>query len=517
MKRNFLISIALLGIFTSAAAAGKPSDRDRVLEAMKRATHFMMDSVGYQGAFLWEYSFENKLYWGEVQARRTMGWAQGEGSPAVGDVLLDAYHATGDQYYYDAACVVANALVRVQLPCGGWNYCFDMAGEGALKDWYAAMRQYKWPAQEFMHYYGNATFDDQASAKACEFILRMYLEKNDPRYKQSLDKAIDFVLAAQYPNGGWPQRFPLSYEHPYMGFPDYSSFITLNDGAMQSIIEFLINCYDALGDQRLIDPIYRGMHCVRSMQYASPNAGWGLQYTVTDLKLATARPFEPAALAASGTQSGIEMMMKFYTLTGDKRFLEGIPAALTYLESIEVDDETVALAKRKLGPGDILCPTFIDPVTREAFFLKRVGESLWTGSYAKSDIKLGLHQGYSSVRVIRLESMRKRYEALLKTPVEKIVAASPLTALSRGKVAPYAASYGRNPNREAVFEVIGKLNRDGAWVAPMNQNKTAQRLDLRVNRPANAVETAAEPIAEGITTQAYMDNMVMLIDYLRKN
>ena len=66
--------------------------------------------------------------WGEMEAKRTMVWIQPPVTPAVGHLLLDAYHATGDEYYYEAAQKVANTLIWGQLACGGWNYVFDFAG-----------------------------------------------------------------------------------------------------------------------------------------------------------------------------------------------------------------------------------------------------------------------------------------------------------------------------------------------------------------------------------------------------
>jgi len=503
------------GIFGKSNTLSK--EKEEIITAMKRATKFMMDSVGYHGAFLWEYSFENKRYWGEVEARRTMGWTQGKGgTPAMGDILLDTYHATGDEYYYESACKVADALIRAQLACGGWNYCFDLAGEASLVDWYESVSQYKWPAQEFMHYYGNATFDDMASIRCCEYLLRIYLEKNNPTFKPALEKAIDFVLKSQYPVGGWPQRYPLSYEHPYMGFPDYSSFITLNDGAMAGIIDFLVNCYTALGEKRFIDPIYRAMYCIKLLQYESPNAGWGLQYTTTDLKLVTARPFEPAALSSNGTSGGIEMLLRFYRLTGDKRFLEGVPAAFEFLDKIKLDDQIIKMSGKKLNPGDILCPTFIDPQTLEPFFLKRVGESLYKGGYEKADIKLGMEQGYSSVRVIPAKRMKMEFETLLKTPVEKIKAASPLTSISSGVVNRYVTARGGKVNTADALAIARSLNGSGYWPSPLNAKKTTQKINMNPSRPKGLVEQAVDPISVGITTETYIENVSQLINYLRR-
>ena len=52
----------------------------------------------------------------------------------------------------------------------------------------------------------------RSTTDAAQFLLRLYVEKLDSRYKAPVDKAIQFVLDSQYPVGGWPQRFPLRYE-----------------------------------------------------------------------------------------------------------------------------------------------------------------------------------------------------------------------------------------------------------------------------------------------------------------
>ena len=67
-------------------------------------------------------------------ARRRMIWIQPPGTATMGHLFLDAYHATGDEYYYRAAEAVAGALIRAQHPSGGWNYLADFAGEPSLRD-----------------------------------------------------------------------------------------------------------------------------------------------------------------------------------------------------------------------------------------------------------------------------------------------------------------------------------------------------------------------------------------------
>ena len=76
---------------------------DQVINTMKTATRFMMDKVSYNGGFVWNYLPDMSRSWGEMEAKRTMVWIQPPGTPSVGHLLLDAYHATGDEYYYEAA------------------------------------------------------------------------------------------------------------------------------------------------------------------------------------------------------------------------------------------------------------------------------------------------------------------------------------------------------------------------------------------------------------------------------
>ena len=163
---------------------------------------------------------------------------------------------------------------------------------------------------------GNATFDDAGTSEASQFLLRLYTEKRDPRYRPAVDRALRFVLDSQYPIGGWPQRFPLRHEFSHHGKPDYTSFITLNDDVAGENIKFLIMCYQALGaGEAVLDSITRAMNAFIVLQQGQPQPGWGLQYTL-DLKPVGARSYEPDALTTHTSANSIEQLMNFYTLTG---------------------------------------------------------------------------------------------------------------------------------------------------------------------------------------------------------
>jgi hypothetical protein len=197
----------------------------------------MTDKVAVHGGYVWSYLADGSRRWGEMEAYPTMIWTQAPGTPEMGQIFLDAYHATGDEQYYRAAEQAADALIAGQHPAGGWNYIIDFAGEDSLKRWYETIGKNGWRLEEFQHYYGNATFDDHATVECGRFLLRLHLEKGEAKYRAAVDKAVGFVLDSQYSNGGWPQRFPRMGQFSNHGRPDYTGFITLNDEVAEENIE----------------------------------------------------------------------------------------------------------------------------------------------------------------------------------------------------------------------------------------------------------------------------------------
>src|SRR4029453_1624334 len=157
--RNTVV-IALLASTALDLHAQATPDRAAILATMKRATTFMVEKVAYKGGYVWSYLPDMSRRWGEMEGRPTMIWIQPPGTPSMGHLFLDAYHATGDDYYYRVAEQVASALTLAQHPSGGWNYIADFAGEASLKEWYATIGKNAWRLEEFQHYYGNATFDE---------------------------------------------------------------------------------------------------------------------------------------------------------------------------------------------------------------------------------------------------------------------------------------------------------------------------------------------------------------------
>ena len=93
INRIFCLLAVLLPVSLSAA---QNKLEDKALETMKKATQYMMDEVSVGGGFMWTYLPDFSRQWGEMEAKRTMVWNQSQGTPQMGQILLDAYHATGD-------------------------------------------------------------------------------------------------------------------------------------------------------------------------------------------------------------------------------------------------------------------------------------------------------------------------------------------------------------------------------------------------------------------------------------
>ena len=120
--RNPSLAIVLLvALAAVSGGAQSPVADTEVLDAMKRASRFMVETVSTEGGYVWAYLPDRSRRWGEMEARETMIWIQPPGTATVGHLFLDAYHATRDAYYYEAAEKVAAALIKAQHPSGGWN------------------------------------------------------------------------------------------------------------------------------------------------------------------------------------------------------------------------------------------------------------------------------------------------------------------------------------------------------------------------------------------------------------
>lgn len=88
----------MLFITLLSAGAQKNIPASDIKVAMMKATRFMVEKVSNRGGYLWNYSPDFSRCWGELEAKPSMIWIEA-GTPAMGNVFLNAYQLTGESYY----------------------------------------------------------------------------------------------------------------------------------------------------------------------------------------------------------------------------------------------------------------------------------------------------------------------------------------------------------------------------------------------------------------------------------
>ncbi|HOO98222.1 MAG TPA: pectate lyase [Bacteroidales bacterium] len=520
-----IICILFISILLCQQSFAQRKDlKNEVNQTMMKATRYMVETVSTNGGYVWFYLPDFSRRWGEMEAFKTMIWVQSPGTVSMGHLFLDAYRTTGDEYYYQAAEKTAAALIWGQSPEGGWNYMIDFAGDRSLKEWYNTIGKNGWRLEEFQYYYGNSTFDDDVTSNAARFLLRMYLEKLDPKWKPALDKAINFILESQYPCGGWPQRYPLKYEFSHHGNPDYTSFHTFNDGVIGENVNFLIQCYLLLGQQRLLDPIMRGMSFYIISQDSS--GGWGQQLNM-NLETVGARTYEPKALLPGATYENAMYCITWYRYTGNRKFLKPVPDAIKWLERS-------ALPPTQTENGRYTHSTFVEMGTNRPVFVHRKGSNVKYGYYYHDYNDKQLLSHYGGKTRIQIDRLRQEYERVKALSPEEVTADSPLKIEKfKGEGTPRTyydlnrSYFNIKPDENQIRNIISSLDKHNRWLAkhasisnPYAGDGKKQELTDEFASVNTGDETDTSPFRDTsdqdyISTGEYIRNMNMLISYLR--
>jgi hypothetical protein len=521
LQKILFLFIPLSGLWPVAAQNNKLATEAE--QTMLKATQYMVETVSTNGGYVWYYMPDFSRQWGEMEAYKTMIWLQDPGTISMGHLFLDAYRTTGNEYYYQAAQKAANAIIWGQSNEGGWNYMIDFAGDRSLKEWYNTIGKNGWRLEEFQHYYGNSTFDDDITSDAARFLLRMYLEKLDPTYKPALEKAIGFILKSQYPNGGWPQRYPLKYDFNKEGHPDYTSFYTFNDDVIWENTHFLIQCYLSMGEQRFLDPIRRGMDFYLISQDGC--GAWGQQLTL-NMETAGARTYEPKAFLPSTTCENAMLLLKFYQYTGDRKFLVHGPDAIKWLEETCLPAEQV--------DGSHTHPTFVEIGTNKAIYVHRKGSNVKFGSYYVDYNDKHLLSHYGGKCRVQLDELKAEYKRLAVLLPEEVTKYSPLKSEQfKGEGSPqsyYDLNRNNFPMRVSetmVKEIIGSLDAQNRWLSPHASVSHPYIGDGQRQEPTDEFastnvgdETDTSPYRDTsdqlyLSTGDYIRNMKMLINFIR--
>ncbi|MFO7670320.1 MAG: pectate lyase [Bacteroidales bacterium] len=495
-KTAILLGLVIIHIVASGQHIGKVSDED-VLATMKKASAYMVNEVSCHGGYLWYYKEDLSEVFGEIPARKSQIWVQGPGTPAMGHIFLDMYEATGDEEYLGYAKKVANALIYGQDLMGGWHYFIDFDKKG-LERWYRdTASQFIVGWEEYRHYYGNCTYDDDVSQGATRYLMRLYSVAFEPAYLEPMTKALNFIIISQYPNGGWPQRYPLRYEFVHDGLPDYTSYYTLNDGAMNSIIDVLLDAYELLGDERYLEAAKRGAGFFMLSQGPEGHAGWTDQFDM-DLQPTAGRTHEPASFQVRYTLSTILQLEKMFLYTGDRRYLRPIPMALDWIESsvLGIDDKGRPEFARWYDPASNypIIQDYKNEFTAEGYmkYAYRVDSS---ASFVDVQGRSSYREQYEKIRDVEPGMENTMYQGLLE----------------RGRP-------DRIPDEQEIAELIQSMNENGAWIEAFTVHDIARTMEPNFESVSkNGSYLYAVKELKGISTRTYMNNMRHFMDFLNSS
>lgn len=206
---------------------------------------------------------------------------------------------------------IADIIVSFQTPAGGWSKNLNLTrsarvpGESFAPDNRSrrlSAVDYDEPPDANRDYVG--TFDNAATTTELRFLARVITVtggRNSP-YRTAFRRGLDYIFAAQYPNGGWPQVWPLQ--------GGYHDGITYNDDAMLHVLELLRDVATGTNDYAFVPArlraraaasLQRGLDCVLATQVAvnGKRTAWCQQHDALTLQPASARNYEMPALASS--------------------------------------------------------------------------------------------------------------------------------------------------------------------------------------------------------------------------
>jgi PelA/Pel-15E family pectate lyase len=345
LRTSLFLRGMLAGILTVVLIpTGHAADVQLVSEvkaALRKAGEYYATKVAAHGGYVYYYSPDLSERWGEGKATADQAWVQVPGTPAVGGAFLTAFEATGDTFYLEAARAAGRALLHGQLESGGWTNAVDFDPRGSQVSLYRNGLGNK-KGKNF------STLDDGITQGALRFLMR--LEKADANgvlgIKESVDVALNTLLAAQFPNGGFPQGWqgPVEKQRAVVKakYPDYDwrtenriknywEHYTLNDGVCGQLAELLEEAVRLRGDLRCKEALVKLGDFLLLAQMPEPQPAWAQQYD-PDMHPIWARKFEPPAIAGRESVDAMLTLIRIAKLTREARFVATIPAARAWME-----------------------------------------------------------------------------------------------------------------------------------------------------------------------------------------
>lgn len=444
------LAVALSGFMAVAASSTAEPTREEAAQALRQGVEYFRHVVSVEGGYLWVYTADFTMREGEKPTTPTTVWVQPPGTPSVGLAYLTAYELTGDAYYLEAAQETAHALLRGQLQSGGWDYRIDFDPKERAK--------YAYRVDGNKQGRNITTLDDNTTQAALRCLMRVdrALDFKDAALHEGVEYALRKLMEAQYPNGAWPQRFsaaPDADKYPVKAasypetwsktFPkvNYIDYYTFNDNTLSDVIELMFLAAEIYQDDTYRASARRGADFMLLAQMPEPQPGWAQQYDA-QMQPAWARKFEPPSITGGESQGVMRTLLRAYTLTGDRKYLEPLPRALEYYRTCVLDDGRLA--------------RFYEFKTNRPTYFTKDYEVTY------SDADMPTHYAFK-VRN-QLDAIATEYHRLAAPSQEDWQPTTLLHPAQPAKATPELA--------QKAADVIAAQNKAGAWLQPAS--KTSQ-------------------------------------------
>jgi len=183
-----------------------------------------------------------------------------------------------------------------------------------------------------------ATIDNGATYTQLRFLAKVILATDDQHYVLAFLKGFDYLLKAQYTNGGWPQFYPLQ--------KGYFSHITFNDDAMIGVLRLLrdvtagkpdFDFVDQERRERAAKAVQQGIECILKTQIVVNGqlTAWCAQYDEKTLKPAKARSYELVSLSGNETVGIVEFLMEIENPS--PQMVNAIQAAVSWFDKVIIE------------------------------------------------------------------------------------------------------------------------------------------------------------------------------------
>lgn len=218
---------------------------------------------------------------------------------------------------------VADVIVSFQTPAGGWSKNLDLSGDlRARGQSYTPDNLSKHPGPDDFdspkdpHWNYVGTLDNDATNTELHFLALVSGATSSgtgEAYRASFLRGIRYLLAAQFPNGGWPQVWPLE--------GGYHDAITYNDNAVTESAETLTAVAEGARNYAFVSAELRkrarasadrALECILATQVAvkGQRTVWAQQHDALTLAPVAGRNYEPAALSSGESASVLVYLMQ---------------------------------------------------------------------------------------------------------------------------------------------------------------------------------------------------------------